>query len=248
MATQLQFVNKVLVRLREPKVSSVASSDYAALLATFVNDAKNDLEDMWFWSVHEEEIDTTILADGTRTYDLSTTSDRSWLIRYIDDTRPLAYDITDAQESQLRDMPLKQLRHWRNSFAGTPDDIAQPLEFAVKYASDGRGFGIELKQGSSTARSWRSYWYNPQADLAVDGSDDSTVILLPERPIYLRALFYAANERGEEMGEPGSILERLASTTAGSAMEIDMQVHKKSDEKDMTNLEQLRNSMLREFI
>jgi hypothetical protein len=27
-------------------------------------------------------------------------------------------------------------------------------------------------------------------------------------------------------------------------MEIDMQVHKKSNEKDMTNLEQLRNLML----
>jgi len=248
MATQLQFVNKVLVRLREPQVSSIASSDYAALIATFVNDAKNDLEDIWFWSVHEEEIDTSILSDGTRSYDLSTTNDRSFLIRYVEDTRPLAYDITASQEAQLRDVPLKQLRHWRNSFRGTPDNLAQPLEFAVKYASDGRGFGLELKQGSTTARTWRTYWYNPQADLAVDGTDNSTVIVLPERPIYLRALFYAANERGEEMGEPGSILERLAGNSAAAAMEIDMQVHKKSDEKDLTNLETLRNSLSNEYI
>jgi len=248
MATQLQFVNKVLVRLREPQVNSIAASDYAALIATFVNDAKNDLEDMWFWSVNEDEIDTTILSDGTRDYDLPTTNDRSFLIRYIEDTRPLAYDITASEEAHLRDIPLKQSRHWRNSFRGTPDDLAQPLEFSVKYAADGRGFGIELKQGSTTARTWRSYWYNPQTDLAIDGTDDSTVILLPERPIYLRALFYAANERGEEMGEPGSILEGLAATTAGAALEIDMQVHKKSDEKDMTNLETLRNSLSNEYI
>ena len=248
MATQLQFVNKVLVRLREPTVSSVSSSDYAALIATFVNDAKNDLEDMWFWTVHEDEIDTTILADGTREYDLSTTNDRSFLIRYIDDTRPLAYDVTASEEAQLRDMPLKELRHWRNSFKGTPDNLAQPVRFAIKYASDGRGFGIELMQGSTTARSWRSYWYNPQSDLDIDGTDDAVVLLLPERPIYLRALFYAANERGEEMGEPGSILERLAANTAAAAMEIDMQVHKKSDEKDMTNLERLRNSLSNEYI
>ncbi len=247
MATQLAFVNKVLLRLREPTVSSVAISDYAALIATFVNDAKNDLEDLWFWTVHETEIDTTILSDGTRDYDLSTTNDRSFLIRYIDDTRPLAYDITSNEQAQLRDLPLKQLRHWRNSFRGTPDNLAQPLEFALKYASDGRGFGLELKQGSTTTRTWRSYWYNPQTDLATDGTADSTGILLPERPIYLRALFYAANERGEEMGEPGSILERLAATTAAAAMEIDMQVHKKSDEKDMTNLETLRNSMMSEY-
>ena len=248
MATLLQIVNKVLVRLREDEVSSVTSSAYAKLIGTFVNDAKADLDDMWFWTVYEEEINTTILSDGTRSYDLSTTGDRSWMIRYTDDTRPLAYDVTAGEETQLQDIPYKHLRHWRNSFKGTPDNLGQPREFSIYPASDGRGYGLELKQGSTTTRSWRSYWYNPQDDLALDGNDDSTVILLPERPIYLRALFYAANERGEEMGEPGSILSTLSRDSVAAAMEIDMQVHKKSDEKDMTNIETLRNQMISEYI
>lgn len=248
MATQLAIVNKVLRRLRESTVSSVAANSYAVLIAMFVNDAKEDIEDMWFWTVNESEIDTTVLADGTRTYDLTTTTDRSFMVRYINDLQPMAYDITSGDESVLQDIPLKQLRNWRNTFKGTVPDVAAPKEFAIKPDADGRGYTLELSQGADNARSWRTYWYNPQAELAVDGSDNSTEILLPERPIYLRALYYALNERGEEMGEPGNVADMRADKAAAAAMEIDTQVHKKSDEKDMTNLETLRTSMLGEFI
>ena len=248
MATQLAVVNKILRRLRESTVNSVSGSDYAALIATFVNDAKADLEDMWFWSVYETEISTSVLSDGTRDYDLTSTNDRSWLIRYIDDHRPMAFDTTAGEESQLYDIPLKELRRWRSSYKGTPDDVEAPTTFAIKNDSDGRGWTLELKQGSTTARTWTSYWYVPQADLAVDGTDDSTEILLPERPIYIRALMYAANERGEEIGEPGNLLERQAETAAAAAMEIDMQVNKKSYEKDLTNIEVLRNNMYGEYL
>ena len=243
MATQLEIVNKVLRRLRESVVSSVAASDYAALIATFVNDAKEDLEDVWFWTVNETEIDTTILADGTRTYDLTATTDRSFLVRNINDQEPMAYDVTSNEQQQLYDMPLKELRRWRNTYPGTVPTVERPCYFSIVPDSDGRGYTLELMQGSSTARTWRTYWYAPQAELAVDGTDDDTVVLLPERPIYLQTLFYAMNERGEEMGEPGSILERKAHAAAAAAMELDMQVHKKSDEKDMTNLEYLRSDM-----
>ena len=241
MATQIQIVNKLLSRLREDEVSSVSSSAYAKLMGIFVNDAKADLEDMWFWSVNETAVSTSVLSDGTRTYDLTETTDRSWLIRYINDHLPLAYDTTADEENQLRDIPLKELRRWRGSFKGTPEDVEAPREFAIVPDADGRGYSLELKQGSNTARTWTTYWYVPQADLELDGTDDATEILLPERPIYLRALWYAANERGEEMGEPGSMLEVQANLAAAAAMEIDMQVNKKSDDSDITNLEVLRN-------
>lgn len=247
MATQLTIVNKVLQKLREEQVSAVGNTDYAKLIAMFVNDAKEDLEDMWFWTVNETEIDTSILADGTREYDLTSTTDRSFLVRYINDRQPMAYDITSGEQSVVDDVPLKYLRNWRNSFTGTVPTVASPKEFAIKPDADGRGYSIELVQGSTTARTWRTYWYAPQAELATDGTAGGTSILLPERPIYLKALFYAYNERGEEMGEPGSIAETRANNAAAAAMEIDMQVHKKSNEKDMTNLEQLRNSMLGDF-
>lgn len=248
MATQLETVNRILVRLREDEVSTVSASSYSKLLATFINDALEELEDMWFWTVNETTISTSILSDGTRTYDLTATTDRSWLIRQANDQVPQAFDVTTDEEGQLLDIPHKQLVAWRATFKGTPDDLAQPIIFALDTDSDGRGYTLELRQGSSTARSWETHWYVPQPLLATDGTADGTEILLPQRPTYLMALFHALNERGEEMGEPGGVAERRAHDAAAAAMELDTQVHKKSDERDLTNLERLRTSMLGEFV
>ena len=243
MATQLNIVNDVLRRLREDEVSSVATSDYSTLIAMFLNDAKEDLEDEWFWAVNEISIDTTITSDGARTYDLTSTTDRSFLIRQLDDNTPHAYDVTTNQNGQLMDIPLKKLQQVRDTFKGTVPTVGVPREFAITPDSDGRGYTLTLAQGSSTARTWRTYWYAPQAELAIDGTANSTGIVLPERPLFLRTLYYALNERGEEMGEPGGVAETRATKAAAAAKEIDMQVQKKTNEKDMTNLEFLRNTL-----
>jgi hypothetical protein len=213
----------------------------------FLNDAKEDLEDMWFWNCYETSIDTTISA-STNTFDLSTTNDRSFLIRQLNDNLPHAYDVTTSQNGQLYDVPLKELQKNRDTYRGTIPELAAPTIFALEYASDDRGFQIILEQNASAARTWRTHWYIPQAELALDGTDDSTDLDLPERPLFLRTLFYALNERGEEMGEPGGLIEQKASVAAAAAMEIDMQIQKKTNEKDMTNLEQLRNNLWSDWI
>jgi hypothetical protein len=242
MATQLNIVNDVLQRLREDTVSTVSSSAYSQLIAMFLNDAKEDLEDIWFWNVYDTTV-TTAIAASTNTVDISETNDRSFLIRQADDNTPHAYDITTSENSQLYDMPLKALQESRATYRGTVPELPAPTKFALEYASDFRGFQYILEQNASGARSWQSHWYIPQAELAVDGTADSTVLQLPERPLFLRTLYYALNERGEEMGEPGGVAEMRAERAAAAAMEIDMQVQKKSNEKDMTNLEQLRNNI-----
>jgi len=56
------------------------------------------------------------------------------------------------------------------------------------------------------------------------------------------ALYLAQYERGE--AQPGGKEESDAHTAAAAAMEIDMQTQKKSDQKDMTNVEYLRNELL----
>ena len=248
MATQLQIVNKVMRRLREDQIGGLSTSTYGQLIGSFLNDAKEDMEDVWFWSVNEVEIDTSILSDGTRTYDLTSTTDRSFMLRNVADKLPMAYDITAGQEAQLQDIPYKQLRVWRNTYQGTPPTDGRPTFFSIVPDSDGRGYTLEMMQGSSTARTWRTYWYAPQAELVVTGADDDTVILLPERPLYLKTLYYAMNERGEEMGEPGHIMEKKADDALAAAIELDTQVNKKSDEKDMTNVELLRTQQRGDYL
>jgi hypothetical protein len=246
MATQLTVVNNILRRLREDEVTSIADNSYSKLIAQFVNDAKADMEDINHeWSVYVTEVDDTLPADGsTRSHDITETNDRSWLMRdFRDDRLPAAYDITSNEVSQMYDIPYKELNRLRNL---TNDPSTQyddsPRVFAVKSDADGRGWSLEFLWAvdpTASARSIRSYWYVPQDDLALDGTDDNTEILLPARPIELTAIYYAYNERGEEMGEPGGIAATRATNAVGAALETDMQVQKKSDEIDITRNETL---------
>lgn len=240
MATQLEIVNNILVVLREDSVSSVADNSYSKLLAKFVNDAKADLEDTeWEWSAYEEEIDVTILDDGTREYELTDTNGRSFLMRDSEhDQIPAAYDVTSGEVGQLFDAPLKVLRRER-ALTNNIVDVEIPKVFALAADTTNGGYKLVLLWGANTERTWRMYWYVPQAPLALNGDDNSTSLLLPSRAIEMRALYYALNERGEEMGQPGGIAWNQSVDAIGAALERDMQVQKKSDNIDITNRESL---------
>jgi hypothetical protein len=49
--TYLELVNDVLVRLREPTVSTVIQTAYSSLIGKFINDAKRQVEDAFAWNV-----------------------------------------------------------------------------------------------------------------------------------------------------------------------------------------------------
>lgn len=229
MASQLTIVNNVLRRLREDTVTSINETTYAQLIAQYVNDAKADMEDMSYeWSVYVTEVDDTILADGTTTYDITETNDRSYLMRQKEDRTPMAFDITTNDRRQLYDIPYKELLETRAGAASV--DVAKPQYFSIISDADGRGFTIELLYGADNARSWRMYWYIPQADLAIDNTDSTTEILLPQRPVELRAYFYAAEDRGEAQGQALQALWDRSTNAIGAAMEIDQQVMKQFEQ------------------
>lgn len=243
MATQLAIVNKVLERLREDTVSSVNDNAYAKLIATFVNDAIMDIEDYNHeWSVYITAIDTTITA-GTTSYDLTATNDRSWLMRDPDDDQiPLAYDVTAGDVRHLFDASYKAVLREQALADPANTTHADPQVFAIHADTDGRGWTLQMLWGLKTGEAdhtWRSYWYIPQGELARDGTADDTEILLPARIVELRALFYALNERGEEMGIFGGVADKRSTDAIGAAMEADATVQKRIAELDMTNRENL---------
>ena len=242
MATQLTIVNNILRRLREDTVTTINETSYSQLIATFVNDAKNDLEDTGhLWSVFITAVDDTILADGTTTYDITETNDRSYLLRRP--TRPelpMAIDITSNETGQLFDVPYSELLARRNLDTNPTYQTEIPKTFSVVTDSDGRGFTIELLWGANEARSWRTWWYIPQADLAIDDTDSGTEIKLPARPIELRALYYALEERGEVLGpRQGSNAWTRSQDAIANAIENDQQINKDWEFKAFNNVEYL---------
>lgn len=226
MSTQLQLVNNVLDELREDQVTSVADTSYSKLIGIFVNRAKEWMEDTNHnWSAYITEVDDTWPADGsTVTIDVTETNDRSALMRDVDNQDlPAVYDITTTELGQAIDFPHQDVLKERalNTSGLT---VTSPRAFSLTTDSDGRGFTMNIPfavESGATARNWRAYWYIPQAKLALDGTADSTVVVLPARPLELFALYLALNERGEEMGQPGGLAASAAENALGSAIERD---------------------------
>jgi hypothetical protein len=243
MADQLTIVNSILRRLREETVATVSESGYSQLVAQFVNDAIADMEDTGHtWSAYITEVDDTITSDGTTTYDITETNDRSYLMRNVKNSRvPMAFDVTSNEKAQLFDIPYSNLLEIRAQDNNSGDTVERPGTFAIKSDADGRGFTLELVYGSSTERTWRTYWYVPQTELSVTSNADATTeILLPRRPIELRALYYALEERGEIAGpRGGSNAWQRSHDAIAAAIEIDQQINKDWERRIFTNNERL---------
>lgn len=247
MATQLTVINNILRRLREETVATPTESGYSTLIAQFVNDAIADIEDTGhFWSAYITQVSDTILADGsTTTYDITETNDRSYLLRYGANQRtPMAFDATSGEQFQLYDIPYDKLIRDRDLDPNGVVAVDKPGEFAIVADSDGRGWTIEVRQpvtSGGTARTWETWWYIPQTELSItDDTDTATEIKLPRRPVELRALYYALEERGEVMGpRAGSNAWQRSQDAIAAAIEIDQQVNKNWATKIFTNNENI---------
>ena len=60
--TVLELVNDVLVRLREPVVTTYNETTYSTLIAKFINDAKRQVEDAFSWNALGATITVTTAA------------------------------------------------------------------------------------------------------------------------------------------------------------------------------------------
>ena len=61
--TYLELVNDVLVRLREPVVTTFNETTYSTLIGKFVNDAKRQIEDAFACNVLVQTITLTTVAN-----------------------------------------------------------------------------------------------------------------------------------------------------------------------------------------
>ena len=68
--TLLELVNDVLIRLREPVVTTFNETTYSTLVAKFVNDAKRQVEDAFSWNSLGQTITVTTVA-STPSYSLT---------------------------------------------------------------------------------------------------------------------------------------------------------------------------------
>jgi hypothetical protein len=222
--TYLELVNEVLVRLREDTVSSVDETSYSALVAKWINDAKELVEDAWDWRVLTRAVPLSLVATTTAYYlddELTvgvgnTLNSRARLLRNAyQPSLPLAFDVTANDTYQLYDIPQDKLRENFRLLSDSQRNQAKPSQFS--FWVDSTGPKVQLWERPTGARNWQIYFCCPQDDL----EDEADEILVPWRPVVNVALLWALNERGEEIGEPGITIEQKIRMVLSDAIAID---------------------------
>lgn len=181
--TYLELVNDVLVRLREPEVSTVNENVLSKLVGKFVNDAKRQVEDAYNWNALAFTI-TIETTPGTFSYGMNGTGVR---FKVID-----AYNSTN--QNKLRPVSTQ----WLNEqYIG-----ANPLPTGATTGYNFNGLTtegdtqVDLYPVPDSASTLFFNMYQPQEKL----TNDFDHLWAPEEPVVLLAYARSLVERGEDGG------------------------------------------------
>lgn len=205
--TYLQLVNRVLRSLREETVSTVTESTYSTLIADFVNDAKEIVENAWDWSALRSVISVNTTASDN-TYSLTGSGDRVKVMDVINDT----------QNSFMS----YRTKHWINKVYlndSTPE--GSPAHYTFDGVDSSGDVIVKLYPTPDGV-------YNLDFDCVVRPamlSDNADTVDIPTLPIIYYALAMAARERGEQGGMSSAELFNLGDTYLADAIAMDASKH-----------------------
>ena len=180
--TYLELVNDVLIRLREPVVTTFNETAYSTLIAKFVNDTKRQVEDAFSWNALGQTITISTVA-GTYSYGLTGAGQKFQVMDAINATSNIGLTNTT-----FVDMNRKQ------NFSVVMTGI--PSEYNFDGVDTSYNTKVTLYPRPDGVYSLMFALAIPQATLAAD----STVILVPDVVVAQGAYARALVERGEDGG------------------------------------------------
>ena len=202
--TYLDLVNGVLVRLREDTVLTVDGNDdvVVQIVKDFVNDAKNQIENMHPWTALSQEwsLDTT---DGNAKPVL-TNSHSSCIIEYI---------YKDGGD-RLEQRPKEWIRRKNRLVTDTNEPQYWCIDGIDRATGDLR---LEVHPSPDGAYSYTVYGSQPEPRLV----NDTDVCYIPGLAVIYLATALAARERGEVGGQSAGELLGLAKQFISDAIAQD---------------------------
>jgi hypothetical protein len=204
--TYLESVNDVLIRLREPTVTTVAQNSYSALIGKFVNDTKRQVADAYDWDAFNQAVTITTVSGQVGEYALTNAGTRFKTMDVINTTR--YYQLT----------PLSHEQH--DIFYYTVPIPIQNLP--MYYTVQGVNTNGDLKV---------KFWpvpdgvYNIRFSLIVPENDfvaDADTTLLAKEPIVLGAYARALVERGEDGGLSSSEAYALFKSSLADLISLEL--------------------------
>ena len=180
--TFLELVNDVLVRLREPVVTTFNETTYSTLIGKFVNDAKRQVEDAFSWNALGATITVTTAA-STSTYSLTGAGQKFQVMDVINTTSLLG----------LTNISFVDMNRKLN-FA--PVATETPTEYAFDGVDGSYDTQVKLYPIPNGVYTVKFMLTVPQPTLALD----ATVVKVPDVLVVQNAYARALVERGEDGG------------------------------------------------
>lgn len=217
-------INRVLRTVSEDQIDPAASEltdSYHLLIATFVNQIKEEIEDAHNWRALWTTLTVPVLANEPGA-SITNANERSRLVRVQDSTLgqfvPLVFDITDpANPFRMFELDNSTLI-WKSS--ENIQNVPQPGNFAISTDATGLPF-LSIYPPPSTARTYQLTMVVPQDEL---GDEDLDVnIRVPARPLIINSVYYALAERGEELGVDNIYTEERARKALDDAISRDVE-------------------------
>jgi hypothetical protein len=203
--TYLELVNSVLRRLREDEVTSVTDTTYSKLIGTFVNDAKQEVENSYDWNALTDTLTATTTA-GLFNYVLEGSDNRFKVIDVWNDT----------EDTFLKNRDQSWMT--RSLLTGVQQKGAP--EFYCFNGEDSNGdTQVDLYPVPDKSYDIRFNIYKPQADL----STNADRLLVPALPVVLGAYARALAERGEDAGIGSQDAYALFLKALGDSIAIESQ-------------------------
>ena len=180
--TFLELVNDVLVRLREPVVTTFNETTYSTLIGKFVNDAKRQIEDAFSWNALGATITVTTAA-STSTYSLTGAGQKFQVMDVINTTSLLG----------LTNISFVDMNRKLN-FA--PVATETPTEYAFDGVDGSYDTQVKLYPIPNGVYTVKFMLTVAQPTLALD----ATVVKVPDVLVVQNAYARALVERGEDGG------------------------------------------------
>ena len=184
LPTYLELVNDVLVRMREPQVTSVSENTVSSLVGKYINDAKRQVSDAYDWDAFNTAITVTTTAGSTGPYSITGAGVRYKTIDVINTTN---YYVLS---------PLSHQQYDSFYYTIPTPTTGLPLYYTVKGVDTNGDIKVVFWPVPDAVYNIRFSLIVPEAEF----STDSSTTLLAKEPIVLGAFARALVERGEDGG------------------------------------------------
>lgn len=217
MATAAEVATKVLAGLRRSATFDPANNNYHLLILQFINQAMNEAQEAWDWQVLRKTITVTgVGSQSVYTLDTAGESDVDLgpeakllyektrggatsgetfesTIRMMG-AQPQLWDTTVHPQFRLEEVAPEAMERLHQMDDNVEHE--KPSKFTIYRDND--DMFMRVHPTPSGVRTWQGRFLDPQIDILSTDTFANIVMQVPIRPIWMKALWYALIERGED--------------------------------------------------